>query len=123
MLEVRPGAVRVADPEHGRQSNALVGLQLEREPARESGPPGWVIEVPSQPEGVLSARSASISASTERALIPDRLRLAAHRAAWKSRSVRVPTTHTRSSSAESPAAIVSGISADGRSTPTAVGSR
>ena len=53
MLEVRPGAVRVADPEHGRQSNALVGLQLEREPARESGPPGWVIEVPSQPEGVL----------------------------------------------------------------------
>ena len=56
-------------------------------------------------------------------MTPARARLAAHSAAWNSRSERVPTTHTWPSAEEaSPAAIVSGTSADGRSAPTPVGS-
>ena len=66
--------------------------------------------------------SGTRSSSIARAVNPTRVSLSASSAGWKSFSARKPTTQIGSSRRRSPAAIVSGTTADGRATPTAVGS-
>ena len=115
--------MRVAQAEHRRQPHALVAVQPRRELRGERGAEVGVVEAPRETERV-GVGAIELEVDLDRARRePAASRLAAHSAAWKSRSAGVPTMHTGSRRRMSPSAIVSGTSADGRSTPTAVGSR
>ena len=87
MLEVGPGAVRVADaraPPAARRARGPGAASASR--AANSARHAGSSNRRASPSEFWSARSTSISISTDRASIPARRRLEAHSAAWKSRS-------------------------------------
>ena len=123
LLQLAPDGPRLVDAEHGRERDELVGAQPRHQRRLHLRPEAGSSNARAKPSELTSARpSGTRSSSTARAVMPPRARLSASSGAWKSFSARKPTTHTSPPSRRSPAAIVSGTTADGLSAPTAVGS-
>ncbi len=127
MLERGPHAVRIGDAQHGGERDALLGAELAGEDLRDDlAAEGGIVESRARtPSELASTRpSGTRSSSTARAVTPPpaRASVSASSAGWKSLSARKPTTQTGPPARRSPRAIVSGTTAEGRGTPTAVGS-
>ena len=118
--------MRVGDAEHGRERDALLGAQpARRDLGHDLAAERRIVERAGEAERVDVGAALGHEVELDRArrhARAERASPSASSAGWKSLSARKPTTQTGAPSRRSPPAIVSGTSAEGRGTPTAVGS-
>ena len=101
VLEVGPGAMRIAEPEHRGQADALVGLELQRKPrprtrARQRG----IVELPREPERVhVGALGLQLERRPSAPSIPASARGWPRRARHGSRAARACRPRTRARAA------------------------